>query len=124
MAVVQPEPWLRVLITNNNICYTGNLFKTLLFYLPFCKLKTPVPHADFDGRNLGNPLTYIKSRMYRVPHNERLSIHGAVGWRRVTWAPALRSYIPRLAYKCGTFPLFATLFCRDGYHVYFTAVLT
>jgi hypothetical protein len=37
--------------------------------------------------------------------------------------PVLRSYIPRLACKCGTFPLFTTLFCNGGY-VYFTAVLT
>lgn len=55
-----------------------------------------------------------------LPPNERLSIHGE---RRVAWDSVLRSHMPRLACKCGTFPLFITLFCNDGY-VYFTAVLT
>ena len=103
------------IISIHNICYTGHLFKTLL-------LISPLPHADFEGRNLGKPLTCIKTRRYRVPHNESLSIHRAVGWRRVTWAPALLSYIPRLACKCGTFPLFATLFCRDGYLLLYSSI--
>ena len=103
-------------------CYTGHPFKTLLCIFSCVSLKTLLPHADFEGRNLSNPLTCTTSRKYRVPHNERLSIHGAVGWRRVTWAPALRSYIPRLACKCGTFPLVATLFCREGYRLLYSNI--